>query len=195
MWLRETRIPLTRWSVPILAALFSIISADSALGQTASFVRRFGPAYPMGIAVSSGSVYVSGITDGTLPGKTGAGGTDAFVSKYNVSGNEPWTRQFGTAAAEFFCDVAADTTGVYAVGYTLGALPGQGNLGGSDAFIRKYDVSGSELWTRQFGRSFPTMHVVRRSILRVRTSGENLTTSLPALCGSMITTVISYGAR
>ena len=41
---------------------------------------------------------------------------------------------------------------VYVVGRTYGALPTQTKTSLlEDAFIRKYDASGSELWTRQFG--------------------------------------------
>jgi hypothetical protein len=53
--------------------------------------------------------------------------------------------------------VAVDASGnVYVAGYTEGALPGQTNLGEmgfSDAFVRKYDAAGDELWTRQCGTS------------------------------------------
>jgi len=44
-----------------------------------------------------------------------------------------------------------DASGVYVSGYAVGALPGQTNAGGGDAFLRKYDVNGNEVWTRQFG--------------------------------------------
>src|SRR5437667_187492 len=37
---------------------------------------------------------------------------------------------------------------------TLGILPAQeGAPGGEDAFVRKYDSKGTEVWTRQFGTS------------------------------------------
>ena len=39
------------------------------------------------------------------------------------------------------------------VGQTHGALPGQTSLGCGDAFIRRYDADGAELWTKQFGTS------------------------------------------
>jgi hypothetical protein len=32
---------------------------------------------------------VAGRTDGTLPGQIPAGGTDAFIRKYDANGNEP----------------------------------------------------------------------------------------------------------
>src|SRR5206468_1840643 len=48
--------------------------------------------------------------------------------------------------------IAVDGPGnAYVVGETEGTLPGQHSAGGRDAFIRKYDSEGHELWTRQFG--------------------------------------------
>lgn len=99
----------------------------------------------------SGNVYLAGFTDGALPGQSSAGGADAFVRKYNSSGSEQWTRQFGTASAEHAFGISVDSTGVYVVGQTDGALPGQSSAGGTDAFVCKYDTSGTLQWTRQFG--------------------------------------------
>ncbi|MGH9038425.1 MAG: hypothetical protein ACRD0O_21930, partial [Acidimicrobiia bacterium] len=63
-----------------------------------------------------------------------------------------WTRQFGTRAAEEALGVTIDPAGAaYVVGWTFGTLPGQVSAGTVDAFIRKYDPTGGELWTRQFG--------------------------------------------
>ena len=46
-------------------------------------------------------------------------------------------------------------TGLYVAGFVTGLLPGQTGGGGGaadvDAFVRKYDFNGNELWTRQFG--------------------------------------------
>jgi uncharacterized protein (UPF0548 family) len=103
------------------------------------------------VAVSATGVYVAGYTNGVMPGQVNAGGADAFVRKYDVNGNVVWTRQFGTASSDTAYGVAVDATGVYVAGYTYGALPGQVNAGGADAFVRKYDSDGNEQWTRQFG--------------------------------------------
>jgi hypothetical protein len=62
-----------------------------------------------------------------------------------------WINQFGTSLVEFATGVAADSSGVYVAGSTAGALPGQSSAGGRDAYLRKYDFSGAELWTRLFG--------------------------------------------
>lgn len=47
--------------------------------------------------------------------------------------------------------VAADATGVIVAGNVYGRLPGQtsGGEGNSDLFVRRYDVQGHILWTRQ----------------------------------------------
>jgi hypothetical protein len=39
-------------------------------------------------------------------------------------------------------------------GVVGGALPAQTNLGDADAFVRKYDRHGDEVWTLQFGTPF-----------------------------------------
>ncbi len=105
------------------------------------------------VAVNSTGVYVVGQAYGALPGQTRKGDADAFVRKYTLSGNHVWTRQFGTARSDYAWDVDVDSTGVYVVGHTTGALPGRANAGLKDAFIRKYSIAGGELWTRQFGSS------------------------------------------
>ena len=120
------------------------------------WTRQFGSSatdYAYGISVDASGVYVAGYTAGTLPGQTSAGGYDAFVRKYDADGNEVWTRQFGSSASDQASGISADASGVYVTGYTSGALPGQTSAGGTDAFVRKYDTNGNEVWTRQFGSS------------------------------------------
>lgn len=105
------------------------------------------------VAGSGEGVYIVGETNGAFPGQDNLGGEDAFVRKYNSEGNELWTRQFGTSEADEANDVALDgSANVYVVGETDEALPDQTYAGGfGDAFVRKYDGDGAELWTRQFG--------------------------------------------
>ena len=100
-----------------------------------------------------GGVYVAGNTEGTLPGQTSVGGYDPFIRKYDATGNEVWTRQFGTPSpagvGEAISGLAVDANGehVYAVGTTSPTVPGEGAV--SIPFIRKYDAAGNEVWTRQ----------------------------------------------
>src|SRR5439155_16736930 len=60
-------------------------------------------------------------------------------------------RQFGTPSADYATAVAVDVSGVYVAGVTTGAFPGGSNAGDLDAFLRKCDHNGTEVWTRQFG--------------------------------------------
>ncbi|MBI4310832.1 MAG: SBBP repeat-containing protein [Chloroflexi bacterium] len=133
----------------------AFLSKYDALG-TLLWPRQFGsPSMDSATGVSAdlkGDAYVAGWTDGTLPGQTSVGGRDAFLSRYDPSGSELWTRQFGTSTEDSGSGVSADNVGnVYLVGYTTGTLPGQISAGNTDAFLSKYDASGAPLWTRQFG--------------------------------------------
>jgi hypothetical protein len=63
-----------------------------------------------------------------------------------------WARQFGSSGMDSANGVAVDGAGnVIVAGDTFGALPGQTQAGGWDAFVRKFSPAGVELWTRQFG--------------------------------------------
>jgi hypothetical protein len=105
-----------------------------------------------GVAVSSnGESVVTGYTGGDLAGTSAGGGADVYVRKYGATGSVVWTRQFGTSASEYGTAVVVDGSGnVYVSGYTNGAITGT-NAGGSDAFVRKYNSSGTVQWTQQFG--------------------------------------------
>jgi len=120
------------------------------------WTRQFGTSESelgWGVAVDASGVYVTGHTLGAFPGWTNRGDTDVFVRKYDHSGKHQWTRQFGTDGRDMGKGVAVDASGLYVVGYTGGALPGQAHRGELDVFVRKYDHSGNHQWTRQFGTS------------------------------------------
>src|SRR6266545_7821355 len=72
-----------------------------------------------------------------LPRADGQGTSDEFV----------WVHQFGTSSDDYGSAVAVDGSSVYIAGRMLGSFPGDAY----DAYLRKYDVSGSVLWIRQFG--------------------------------------------
>jgi hypothetical protein len=70
-----------------------------------------------------------------------------------------WIRQLGNGSGDIrTCGdiswaVSADGQGsVYIAGFTGGSLEGT-NAGGNDAFISKYDASGTLQWTQQLGTS------------------------------------------
>jgi hypothetical protein len=64
-----------------------------------------------------------------------------------------WIRQFGTDASDDAVAVGGIADAVYVVGSTTGALPDQELIGETDAFIRRYEPKGTEVWTLQFGTS------------------------------------------
>ena len=107
--------------------------------------------YAYGISVDATGVYIAGYTVGVFPGQTNAGLWDAFVRKYELNGTEGWTHQFGTTSYDYAYGISVDVTGVYIAGSTNGIFPDQTNAGGSDAFVYKYDLDGTEPWAYQFG--------------------------------------------
>ncbi len=117
------------------------------------WTRQIGPAESHSVAVdSSGSIYISGSTGGSLGGPN-AGNSDAFLAKYDASGNEVWIAQTGSTGHYYDVSrsVAVDAAGnVYISGYTEGDL-GEGSSGAVDAFLIKYDPSGALLWSEQIG--------------------------------------------
>ncbi|MFH1483543.1 MAG: SBBP repeat-containing protein, partial [Chloroflexota bacterium] len=127
---------------------------DSRGGEV--WTRQFGtPEGDEALSVAAdgaGNAYAAGSTKGTLPGQGAAGLEDAFITKYDGQGKGLWTRQFGSPGDERVLGLAVDEGGnVYMVGWTDGVLPKQQSSGKRDAFLRKYDGRGSEVWTRQFG--------------------------------------------
>ncbi|MBI3934793.1 MAG: hypothetical protein HY316_08870 [Acidobacteria bacterium] len=128
--------------------------ASPVCAQIIEWIRQFGTASTdqgFDAVLYSSGVYFAGSVGGALPGQSYAGGGDAFVRKFDTNGNILWTRQFGTTGADVAFGLAVDASGVYVVGLTTGTFPGQFSTGLTDAFVRKYTLNGSELWTRQFG--------------------------------------------
>ncbi len=118
------------------------------------WTRQLGTAaFDSGSAVAtdgSGSVYISGGTDGNLGGDN-QGERDAYLAKYDSAGTLLWTRQLGTSARDRSLMAAVDDAGgVYITGDTTGSLGGP-NQGDKDFFLSKYDSTGNLLWMLQHG--------------------------------------------
>ncbi len=105
------------------------------------WTTRFSPSRTelSGVGVGSSGIYI-----------VGSQRDRPTVWKLDLDGNLDWVRALERPVQEV-ADVAVDADTVYVVGTTKGVLAGQSSKGGSDAFLRKYDANGSELWTRQFG--------------------------------------------
>ncbi|MFG0284025.1 MAG: SBBP repeat-containing protein [Phycisphaerales bacterium JB039] len=103
-----------------------------------------------GVAVdAAGAIYLAGRTSGRLFGPH-AGSSDAFLAKYDASGELLWGRQFGTSTHEWINGVVADGDDVYVCGDTGGSLFAA-SAGSIDCFLARYDASGQRIWERQFG--------------------------------------------
>jgi hypothetical protein len=100
---------------------------------------------------NAGNVFVAADTTENLGGSY-AGGTDAFIIKYDTNGNQQWVKQLGTPEDEFPQQIAVDNVGnLYIAGTTKGNLGGT-YAGNTDAWIAKYDsLTGEKIWIRQIG--------------------------------------------
>ncbi|OJJ21262.1 hypothetical protein BKI52_11905 [marine bacterium AO1-C] len=116
---------------------------------------------------NNGHVYVTGTystANGDLDPGTGTtnlannGLNDVFVTKYTTSGELVWAFGIGDNTANKVTDIAVDASGnVYIAGsYTSSSLdfdPGAGTstptfTGGTDAYIAKYNSSGTFQWVK-----------------------------------------------
>ena len=121
------------------------------LKGTEVWTREFGTGHTDEVlALTSGAagVYAAGDTTVTAPPYD-----DAFVATFGTGGKNGWSRGFGTAAVDRATAIAVNASGVYVAGATQGTLRGLTGAGDSDGFLRKYDLDGTEVWTRQFGTS------------------------------------------
>ena len=117
--------------------------------------------YAAGVAVdAAANVYVTGSFEGsiTFGGSTltSAGNYDVFLVKLDAAGNHLWSKQFGDASAQFSYGVASDVAGnVVVAGSQTGAVDyGGGPLtanGGTDAFVARFDGSGTHVWSHIHG--------------------------------------------
>ena len=128
--------------------------------QWSNTLSSSGNDYVEGIAIdSSDNIFITGSTSGDLDGNTNAnsnsesaGSYDAFLIKYDSSGNKQWTKQIGTSTYEKGRSVTTDTNGnIYLTGETMGSLDGNTSIGSVDVFLTKYNSSGTKQWTKQFG--------------------------------------------
>lgn len=95
---------------------------------------------------SRDSIYVAGYTKGALDGLH-LGGEDAFIVKYDTSGNQQWIRQFGSEFDDRVQELAIDSANnIYTVdnSYKLpGPMP--------EAYVTKFNAAGDRLWRLALG--------------------------------------------
>ncbi len=105
------------------------------------------------VTSASGGVLVAGYSPGAIDEQANAGGLDAFLTRYEASGERSWTRQWGSAGDDYVYAAASSENGLFVVGYTQGAFTGSTNAGEADVFVTHLDDAGEPLWTWQRGTS------------------------------------------
>jgi hypothetical protein len=119
----------------------------------------------VGLAVSNGTVYVTGITGaafGLSSSTIKFTGGDAFVAGFNGStGASLWNQTLASSGTgqDYARGIAISGTDLYITGQTAGLLP-SGSLpantyaGKDDGFLAKYNsADGTFQWSKQFGTS------------------------------------------
>jgi len=119
---------------------------------TKAWSRQWGSTaddYAKGVAVdSTGNIYVTGRTGGTLSGATSLGGIDAFLTKFNSSGALQWNAQVGSTLADYGAGVAINNANdVFITGYQNTASNGY------DVFVAKWFSNGTYSTKKVFGTS------------------------------------------
>jgi hypothetical protein len=110
---------------------------------TETWSRGFdAPSAATAIASSGSGVYVGGNTEF---GETLTGSRDSFVRRYDASGNELWTRQFGGPDHDYIRAIVADASGIYVLGWSE---PDPNVILRRQWSFRKLDPNGAELWSR-----------------------------------------------
>jgi hypothetical protein len=107
------------------------------------------------VATANNAVYIGGQAVGPIPPSGQniylGGNGDSFLQAYDPNGDLLWTAEYGSTAQDRVLGVAADATGVYAGGFTMGAMTGQKFYGATDAYVAKYSLTGQQLWLHEFG--------------------------------------------
>jgi TolB-like protein len=141
-----------------------IFVAKFAPDGTHLWSKRFGEAsaqYANDIAVdASGNVMIAGHLEGSADFGSGpltsAGSMDIFVAKFSPTGVHLWSERFGDSEAQYVNSIACDASGNVII---TGSFEGSVDFGGGtlasagmwDAYVAKFNPSGTHLWSKRFG--------------------------------------------
>ena len=100
-----------------------------------------------GIAVTASGIFVVGDTAGTYPGASNPNGIDeAFVAKYDTSGNQLWLKQYSSSRGVMPVTLCADSSGDLIFAGVI-----SNSAGGTNLFVQKVDSSGNTVWQETYG--------------------------------------------
>ncbi len=115
------------------------------------WTRQFGtpgPDWAKDVAADASGLTLLWVSDGSFESRDNA--WDLFLRRYDPDGNVLWTRQWGQEGGDQVLSIAVDETGITAVGQTTNS-PYEEDLLPTQAFIRRYDLAGTLLWSEIFG--------------------------------------------
>ena len=105
------------------------------------------------VAISpSGTIVVAGTSAGDFEAQGSLGEVDTFLVRLTRDGQKLSVVKWGSTGAESASGVGVAADGsIFVTGYTTGRLDNLFNSGGADAFITRFDPSGSRSWSRMWG--------------------------------------------
>ncbi|MCA9277762.1 MAG: SBBP repeat-containing protein [Phycisphaeraceae bacterium] len=112
--------------------------------------------YPHIFIGTGGKIALAGLTTGDVGGPHSGGNTvDVFLLQLDAVGNPVWSTQLpGFSAAGTLAITGDNKDNVYITSTANGSVAGP-SIGSNDAYIFKFDQSGSVAWSTQFGTSRP----------------------------------------
>ena len=115
-------------------------------------------ALPQGDWIAAGSSRLDGAPGGDWGERTGEGGLDGALARFDKNGSLTWCASVGGAGADQFQAVAANDNGFAAAGYAARESAGTGGLAGldyrggdRDGLIAAYGLGNQPLWSRLYG--------------------------------------------
>ncbi|MGB1039594.1 MAG: SBBP repeat-containing protein [Flavobacteriales bacterium] len=130
--------------------------------------------------------------------------TDAFLAKFNTSGTRIWGTYIGGEGYDIGNSLAIDTNdNIYVSGRTSGSV-GVGTIsssgsfqtasgGGQDAFLAKFNQSGTRLWSTYYGGSssdYSYAVAVNKTSNNAMMSGDTYSSNLPVSPCALQTSII-----
>lgn len=113
-----------------------------------------------------GNVYMAGLTNSDsniafngFQNTYGGGSDDAFLVKFDSTGNRIWATYYGGDQFDAATSIATDSNGyIYMAGYTTstdniasGGFQNSYGGGNSDVFLVKFDSTGNRIWATYYG--------------------------------------------